>query len=287
MLGKASRIDKPREPIVQILWGIVKSANVDFAELFWEDFRFQINRRKNTAAKTEKNTLSQIHQTRHTTFLSYNPNRNKRLDSPIYTVAKAECLKKLKYVAKGEPKGKPTFGMPIPDNMLSKGLMRRSDMEVNPPKSKKQKDAVPRHSRTITFADNVLPDPNEALEYAKLVNMEETQQRETKQRSKQRHARIVLERQVNKELLLNLKRQSKESKKQSILEEFKRKPLEEDHEDNDNDSEHGDESDKSDIDEKSAESENDKSDKDSDDADDQTIEFVITSHDKEPEQTQT
>ncbi|GJQ91002.1 hypothetical protein Tco_0002141 [Tanacetum coccineum] len=76
------------------------------------------------------------------------------------------------------------------------------------------------------------PESNEALKYAKIVNMEENQQRETERRSKQRHARIMLERQVNKEvdegyqhlkvklkdmeqpspeaqLLLNLKRQIK------------------------------------------------------------------------------
>ncbi|GJV30886.1 hypothetical protein Tco_1391286 [Tanacetum coccineum] len=61
-------------------------------------------------------------------------------------------------------------------------------MEVNPPKSKKQKDTVPRRSRTITFANNVLPDPDEAFDSA------------------------IVE-----------KRQSRESKKQSILEEIKRK----------------------------------------------------------------
>ncbi|GJT11594.1 hypothetical protein Tco_0858636 [Tanacetum coccineum] len=76
-------------------------------------------------------------------------------------------LEKLKYVAKGERK--PTFGMPIPEAMLS--LMRKGDV----PTLKKKKDAVTNRPRSITFADNVLPEPDEALEYAKMVNMEETQ----------------------------------------------------------------------------------------------------------------
>ncbi|GJU84549.1 hypothetical protein Tco_1292095 [Tanacetum coccineum] len=154
-----------------------------------------------------------------------------------------------------------------------KGLMRRSDMEVNPPKSKKQKDAVSRHSRIITFADNVLPDTDEAF------------------------------------------KQSKESKKQSILEEIKRKTPREgsgaaresldhndsfdffndgkteserdsDHEESDSDSEHGDESDKFNNDEENVESENDEYDQDYDNDEDQTADFVLKPHDKEPEQTQ-
>nr|GFC90077.1 hypothetical protein [Tanacetum cinerariifolium] len=146
--------------------------------------------------------------------------------------------------------------------------MRRSDMEVNPPKSKKQKDAVLMHSNTITFVDNVLSNPDEAFE----------------------HVEIVLERQVNKEvakgyqhlkiklkakeqpspeaqLLLNLKIQSKESKKQSILEEIQRKALRKVKQIQimKTVSEHEDESDKSDNDEESFESDNDESDKDFDD----------------------
>nr|GEV46949.1 ribonuclease H-like domain-containing protein [Tanacetum cinerariifolium] len=58
-----------------------------------------------------------------------------------------------------------------------KGYIRKGDMEINIPEPKKQKDRVPRRSRTITFVDNMLEDPEQALDYAKLVNQEENQQR--------------------------------------------------------------------------------------------------------------
>ncbi|GKA69570.1 hypothetical protein Tco_0775634 [Tanacetum coccineum] len=121
-------------------------------------------------------------------------------------------------------------------------LQERVNMEVNPPKSKKQKDTIPRRSRTITFANNVLPDPDEAFD--------------------------------------------RESKKQSILEEIKRKapgeglggaPESLDHN----------ESDKSDNAIESAEFENDESDKDIDDDENRIIEFVIKPNNKKPEQTRT
>ncbi|GJV71325.1 hypothetical protein Tco_1491320 [Tanacetum coccineum] len=38
LTGKTSGSDKPRHPVLQILWGIVTQTNVDHAELIWEEF---------------------------------------------------------------------------------------------------------------------------------------------------------------------------------------------------------------------------------------------------------
>ncbi|GJU31895.1 hypothetical protein Tco_1175484 [Tanacetum coccineum] len=79
---------------------------------------------------------------------------------------------------------------------MGKGLIRRGDV----PTPKKKKDVVLRRKRSITIDDNVFSDLDEAFEYAKQVSIEETEQRELKRRTKRRHARIMLERQVNKEV---------------------------------------------------------------------------------------
>nr|GEX59680.1 hypothetical protein [Tanacetum cinerariifolium] len=167
-----------------------------------------------------------------------------------------------------------------------------------------------RRKRSITFDDNVLFDPDEAFEYAKLVSIEETQYQEKERQTKHKHAGIMLERQVNKEV-----DEGKESKKQAILKEIKRKDTREgsgvasespdhssfsddsyesatddkteseresDHDESYNDCEHGDESDKSISDEERTES--DESDKESNNVDDRTEDFVIKPHDKELEQ---
>ncbi|GKA82798.1 hypothetical protein Tco_0789546 [Tanacetum coccineum] len=250
LTGKASGIDRARESIVQILWGIVNSVNVDFAELF------------------TKLILQHL--------LSHNPNLNKHLDSLPHNIGEEARLEKLKYVAKEEPKGKPTFGMPISEAMMSKGYMCKVGMKVNAPTPKRKKDVIPRCFITITFADNLMQDQDEALEYAKPVNMEEIQQQEKERQSKQRHAGIMLERQVNKEVDEDKvkKARSKGFPKRS------RGRLQEKTE-SDKDSEHGDESGMSDYDEESVEFENDESDKDFDDDDDQAADFVIRPHDKE------
>ncbi|GKB36625.1 hypothetical protein Tco_0881567 [Tanacetum coccineum] len=38
LTGKTSGSDKPRHPVLQMLWGIVTQTNIDHAELIWEEF---------------------------------------------------------------------------------------------------------------------------------------------------------------------------------------------------------------------------------------------------------
>ncbi|GKB59206.1 hypothetical protein Tco_0915392 [Tanacetum coccineum] len=38
LTGKTSGSDKPRHPVLQMLWGVVTQTNVDHAELLWEEF---------------------------------------------------------------------------------------------------------------------------------------------------------------------------------------------------------------------------------------------------------
>ncbi|GJS28505.1 hypothetical protein Tco_0489125 [Tanacetum coccineum] len=38
LTGKTSGSDKPRHPVLQMLWGIVTKTNIDHAELLWEEF---------------------------------------------------------------------------------------------------------------------------------------------------------------------------------------------------------------------------------------------------------
>ncbi|GKA13887.1 hypothetical protein Tco_0693533 [Tanacetum coccineum] len=214
------------------------------------------------------------------------PNLNKRLDSTPHSVGKEARLEKLEYVAKGEPKGKPTFRMPILEEMMRKEI-KEFDAYVNIWQSTHmhnlKKDAVPRRSRTITSTDNLLEDPDQALDYAKL-------------------------------LLLNLKKQSKESKKQRIQEEIKKAlgegsgaaPDSLDHSDSsdnsiwnstdddktesDKDSDNRDDNDVSDNEDENEDSDDadnvNNFDKDSNVENDQTADFVIRPHVKEPVQEQ-
>ncbi|GJW51129.1 hypothetical protein Tco_0092480 [Tanacetum coccineum] len=116
---KDSVIDRAREPISQILWGIVTAKNVDFAESLWEDFRFQINKHNNIGDKHETIPYPRFTKLIIRYLLGQHPNLHKCLDS-THLVADDTWLEKLKYVAKGERK--PIFGMPIPEALLSSEL---------------------------------------------------------------------------------------------------------------------------------------------------------------------
>ncbi|GJZ78296.1 hypothetical protein Tco_0642968 [Tanacetum coccineum] len=209
---------------------------------------------------------------------------NKCLDSLPHLIADEARLEKLKYVAKGEPRQTPTFGMPIPEAMMSdeikesqayvnylnkyphaqsgsstprhgmgKGLMRRSDI----PTPNKKKDVVPRRKRSITVDDNILSNPNEAFEYDKEVS-------------------VVLESPYHSSSFDDSSESANDDKTDSERDS--------DHDESDNESELGDESDKSTSDEESDESDNDESDKDYENDNNQTEDFVMKPHDKEPEQ---
>nr|GEW24745.1 hypothetical protein [Tanacetum cinerariifolium] len=139
-----------------------------------------------------------------------------------------------------------------------------------PKPKKKKKAAAPTQSESSHTKDNEVSDNDEDLKYANQVSIEEFKKQEKERRTKHRRARIVLERQVNKEV-----DEGKESKKQSILEEIKRKDKGEgsEHDKSNNDSNRGDKSDKTSSDEES--SEYDESDKDSDNGANQTRALMI------------
>ncbi|GKC75224.1 hypothetical protein Tco_1125998 [Tanacetum coccineum] len=112
----------------------------------------------------------------------------KRLDSTPHLISAEAHLEKMKYVVKGERKL--TFRMPIPKAMMSEEI-KESQAYVN---------YLNKYPHGQSDDDNLLKDPDEALEYEKMVSMEETQNQEKERQSKHRHARIMLEKQINKEV---------------------------------------------------------------------------------------
>ncbi|GJV15619.1 hypothetical protein Tco_1360942 [Tanacetum coccineum] len=90
LTGKTSGSDKPRHPVLQILWGIVTQTNVDHAELIWED----------------------------------NNNIHRRPDSAVHHTGDDYILGNLKFVPKGE--SVEVFGMAIPDPLITEAIQQSS-----------------------------------------------------------------------------------------------------------------------------------------------------------------
>ncbi|GJV72303.1 hypothetical protein Tco_1492298 [Tanacetum coccineum] len=168
-----------------------------------------------------------------------------------------------KYAAKGERK--PTFGMPIPEAIMSseikelqvyvdyvtkypqaqtvpkhgigKGLMRKGDV----PKLKNKKDVVPRRKRSIIVDENVLYDPDEAPEYAtqkqNKASREQAILEEVKRKATGEGSGVTPESPDHSS--------SSDDSSESATNDKTKSERDSNHDESDNDFEHGDESDKS------------------------------------------
>nr|GEZ14680.1 uncharacterized mitochondrial protein AtMg00810-like [Tanacetum cinerariifolium] len=111
LTGKTSGFERPRAPVLQILWGIVKQANIDYAERIWEEFTQSIhtfiedkrNLSRHTTRK-KKTTLIVIPSIRFTKLIIHHLQRRHRYhprpDSPLYLPNEEPVLGYLKFSAK-------------------------------------------------------------------------------------------------------------------------------------------------------------------------------------------
>ncbi|GJV14841.1 putative ribonuclease H-like domain-containing protein [Tanacetum coccineum] len=111
-------VDAP-EIYVQQFWhtGILYGENVDFAELIWEDFRFQIDSIKSNKQKQELLPFTRLTKLIIKHILSQNNHISKRLHSHQHVIKIDPTLRNLKFANKGAKD--PVFGMAIPMVMLN------------------------------------------------------------------------------------------------------------------------------------------------------------------------
>nr|GFA99881.1 hypothetical protein [Tanacetum cinerariifolium] len=158
-------------------------------------------------------------------ILSKHNTLSKRPESWTHTIKDDAVLGMLKFVNKGEDH--PKYGMSIPDVMMSdtirnsahyakylarstgtqssvptrrrrgKGTISRKNVEVKV-HTKKTKDRVRRRNRYITIADNVVKDPDHAIELAVSTSLDEAETLEEERRLHERHASLLDDHQKKK-----------------------------------------------------------------------------------------
>ncbi|GJU27632.1 hypothetical protein Tco_1166253 [Tanacetum coccineum] len=214
LIGKDTSWDTARLPIIQILWGIVHSTNLDFASLTWDEFGWKIVDRSTKQTKMSKLFYTCFTKLIIDYFLSCNKNIPRRSNSKMHSEGDDLPITKLSNTVDGKFK----FGMEIKNTMIDdafkkiagykyykakkvesekakaikepkeqnvppvrsgrgKGYMHSGKNEANVPKLFKKND-VPMKTRTLTVAEETT-----AAELAKSISIKEprTQQRRRSQ----------------------------------------------------------------------------------------------------------
>nr|GEU95239.1 hypothetical protein [Tanacetum cinerariifolium] len=131
LTGKTSGYDRPRYPVLQMLWGIITSINVDYAELMWEEFVQDIQtfltNKANLGSPTKKDRKDKPHVIPYCRFtklischLGRTHNIHQRSASSFYLAEEDLRLGNLKFVPKGEEDE--VFGMLIPNELISNNI---------------------------------------------------------------------------------------------------------------------------------------------------------------------
>nr|GEY90966.1 histone deacetylase 14 [Tanacetum cinerariifolium] len=135
LTGKTSGFERPRAPVLQILWGVVTQAHIDYAERIWEEFTQSIhtfiddkrNLTQHTSGK-KKATLIVILSIRFTKLIIHHLQRkhkfHPRPDSPLYLPNEELVPGYLKFSAKGTKRE--VFGMPIPGSLITADIQEAS-----------------------------------------------------------------------------------------------------------------------------------------------------------------
>ncbi|GKE50482.1 hypothetical protein Tco_1481740, partial [Tanacetum coccineum] len=114
---KTTRLDNLRLSRAQILWGVYYRKNVDFVELLWEDFAFQINNHfsKGTIPYPRFTKIIINH------FISQNKSISMRNKINLHTARDDSLLGTLKYVSKTEEYQ--VYGALIPKEILNEDIL--------------------------------------------------------------------------------------------------------------------------------------------------------------------
>ncbi|GJU13015.1 hypothetical protein Tco_1135411 [Tanacetum coccineum] len=131
LTGKTSGFERPRAPVLQILWGVINRAHIDYAERMWEEFTQSIHTftedKKNLAQHTQgkkKATLIVIPSVRFTKLIIFHLQRkhkfHPRPESPLHLPTEEPIMGYLKFSAKGTKRE--VFGMPIPNGLITDNI---------------------------------------------------------------------------------------------------------------------------------------------------------------------
>ncbi|GJW56996.1 hypothetical protein Tco_0103727 [Tanacetum coccineum] len=157
---KTSGFERPRALVLQIFWGVINRAHIDYAERMWEEFTQSIHTfiedKKNLAQHTQgkkKATLIVIPSIRFTKLIIYYlQSKHKfhaRPGSPLHLPNEEPVLGYLKFSSKGTKRE--VFGMPIPNDLVTDDIQGKQYYNA-------YMEKVAKHQRYLAGEDVSDPD---------------------------------------------------------------------------------------------------------------------------------
>ncbi|GJS61953.1 hypothetical protein Tco_0656737 [Tanacetum coccineum] len=143
---KTTGLDKLRLSGAQIPWGLFYKKNVDFVELIWEDFMYQIDNREISAKRRESMPYPRFIKAIIQHFISKDKSISMRNKLFMHSIKNDSVLGNLKFVAKG--KDNQVYGMSIPDSLKLKGMEMLSDAAMLEADTRKAMKANLRYLRS-------------------------------------------------------------------------------------------------------------------------------------------
>ncbi|GJR09880.1 hypothetical protein Tco_0792532 [Tanacetum coccineum] len=128
LFGKTRGNNRLRKSRIDILWGMFYRENVDYPELIWEDFAFQIDHRKEKKSRRETMPFSRFTKVIINHFLSQHKSLSKLKFQHYYIIKDDGIVSKLKFVRIGEDYQE--YGLPIPDMMLNDKIKQSDSYQM-------------------------------------------------------------------------------------------------------------------------------------------------------------
>ncbi|GKC70097.1 hypothetical protein Tco_1115980, partial [Tanacetum coccineum] len=215
--GKTASNDKLRKSRIDILWGMLNRENVNYLELIWEDFAYQIDHRKEKRSRRENMPYPRFTKIIINHFLKQHKSLTNLNHKHYHTIKDDGIVSRLKFVRIGEDYQE--YGLPIPDVMLTNAIKhlesyhmfikystnqiqpkksrgKESEPEPQPEPAKKKTSSKRRVKKKVTLSanDNIISnDPDAALELAKSISQTEAEEAEAARKVHATHVRIMTE----------------------------------------------------------------------------------------------
>ncbi|GJZ62304.1 hypothetical protein Tco_0618441 [Tanacetum coccineum] len=184
--GKTTSNDKLRKSRIDILWGMFYRENVDYPELIWEDFSFQIDHMKEKKSRRETMPFPRFTKVIINHFLKQHKSLSNLKYLHYHTIKDDGIIPPKKIRGKGL-QGKKTV------DVSQETVDVSEESEPEPPKKRTASRRVVKKKVIISADDNFIPDPDVALELGKSMSITEAEEEEATRQVHATHARIVTE----------------------------------------------------------------------------------------------